>query len=105
MAARPWEERDPADYGSQDREGLPQFLLRAVASEERTGCSCPLSSALSGDSSSTEDHRTLGLQELKGSAGPGQDQPLLEPTGPGMRTSTQQGRPGLPGVLALPADA
>lgn len=66
-----WEERDLADYGSQDQEGLPQFLLRAVASEERTGAPCPLSPALLRDSSSTEDHTYL--QELKGSTGQGQE--------------------------------
>ena len=41
-----WEERDLGDDGSQDQEGLPQFLLRSMLSEEGTGppAPCPLHS-------------------------------------------------------------
>lgn len=64
-----WEERDPGDEGSQDQDGLPQFLLRPVLSEERTGppAPCPLhSQGLTYELGSPHTY----LQELKSSAGP-----------------------------------
>ena len=58
----------PGDEGSQNQDGLPQFLLRPVLSEERTGppVPCPLhSQGLIYELGSPHTY----LQELKSSAG------------------------------------
>ena len=58
-----WKERDLGDDGSQDQEGLPQFLLRSMLSEEGTG-PLPLVPCTLRDSPEVTAHLPAGVERF-----------------------------------------